>query len=166
VRLPNLQPLIFGREKLSKMEDKEPISNMAALVFPYDSLFILLKLILPWFTACKVCGPIQLISSPREVNISIIRFISSMRGMSVRIVLPLIMGRAQRMATAEFLAELVLIVPLSFLPPLMMKLDIKKFMSFRPLSRNPEFSAMYVFLDCRGFARSRVAMTWSSPQLQ
>jgi hypothetical protein len=59
-----------------------------------------------------------------------------MRGISVKIVFPFIIGRAQRMATAEFFAELVLIVPLSFFPPFIMKLDIRNFLSLRATERS------------------------------
>jgi len=40
------------------------------------------------------------------------------------VVFPRIMEHAQRIDTAEFLAEFVSIVPLSFLPPFIKKLDI------------------------------------------
>ena len=33
VRLPNLQPLVFGKTKLGKTDDKEPISKIAERVF-------------------------------------------------------------------------------------------------------------------------------------
>ena len=72
----------------------------------------------------KVWLPVQLIFKPMEARISMMRLTSSILGMADKMVFPLIMGRAQRMATAEFLAELVLIVPYNFRPPLMIKFDI------------------------------------------